>query len=275
MPAARPLILVFDSGLGGLTVFREIVKLMPGARYAYLADDAGFPYGRLADETVIARVCEVLGRAIDTMAPDCVVIACNTASTLVLPPLRATYRVPFVGTVPAVKPAARQSLTRRIAVLATPGTVSRDYTRDLVERFAKGCRVHLVGSAKLAGLAEDELSGKPVADADILAEIAPCFRSEDGAATDVVALACTHFPLLLDRLTRLAPWPVTWLDPAPAIARRAADLLGHPEATPAPMPPDFAAHAFFTSDKRPAPPLVEALTRFGLRVWRLAEASAS
>jgi glutamate racemase len=271
MPSVAPLILVFDSGLGGLTVFREIVKLIPAARYAYLADDAGFPYGPRADADVIERVCAVLGQAIDRLRPDCVVIACNTASTLVLPPLRARYTLPFVGTVPAVKPAARLSVTRRIAVLATPGTVSRDYTRDLVERFAKGCEVHLVGSARLAAFAESELAADPPADAEILAEIMPCFRQEGGAATDVVALACTHFPLLLDRLTRLAPWPVTWLDPAPAIARRVADLLGNP--APVSVAEGLAADAFFTSGRSPEPARLEALARFGLRVRQLAEAS--
>jgi glutamate racemase len=249
-PAAVPLILVFDSGIGGLTVFREIVKLRPDARYAYLADDAGFPYGDLADEAIIARVGEVLSAAIEAMRPDCVVIACNTASTLVLPHLRALHAVPFVGTVPAVKPAAALSQTRRIAVLATLGTVRRDYTHELVARFAKGCRVHLVGSGPLAALAE----------------------GGDGRdATDVVALACTHYPLLLDRLIRLAPWPVTWLDPAPAIARRVTQLIG--DAAAAQVQERREAAAFFTSGRTPPASLVEALARHGLRVKGREEAT--
>ncbi len=269
--AVRPVILVFDSGVGGLSMFREIVKLLPQARYAYLADDAGFPYGGLADRAIIARVNELISQAVERLAPDCVVIACNTASTLVLPFLRASHDVPFVGTVPAIKPAAALSRSKRIAVLATPGTVSRDYTRDLIARFAEGCEVDLVGSARLAGLAEDLLSGRQVPDAEILAEIAPCFRGEGRRATDVVVLACTHYPLLLERLTRLAPWPVQWLDPAPSIARRVAEVLGAPPGASqgAPDRRDF----FFTSGRPPSAPLAEALSRFGLRVkegWEMA-----
>ncbi|SEE01571.1 glutamate racemase [Rhizobiales bacterium GAS191] len=264
MGAANPLVLIFDSGIGGLTVFREIAKLRPDARYAYIADDARFPYGDLADEEMIARVCELVGTAIGRERPDCVVIACNTASTLVLPHLRAAYAMPFVGTVPAVKPAAALSRTQRISVLATPGTVRRDYTRELVASFAEGCRVELVGSAKLAALAEDELSGRPAPDAEILAEIAPCFRDDGGALTDVVVLGCTHYALLSARLTKLAPWPVTWLDPAPAIARRAAALLGNLPQPVAEARLDAAIA--FTSDRKPAAALVAALRSAGLEM---------
>jgi len=202
-------VLLFYSGLGGLTVFREIVKQRPDLHYLYLADDARFPYGALAGDEVIARVCEVVGAAIARVHPDCVVIACNTASTLVLPHLRAAHALPFVGTVPAIKPAAALSRTRRIAVLATPATVRRDYTHELIASFAARCRVDLVGSARLAALAEAEISGTPVTDAEILAEIAPCFRDDGGVATDVVVLACTHYSLLKVRFVKLAPWPVT------------------------------------------------------------------
>ena len=133
------------------------------------------------------------------------VIACNTASTLVLPHLRERFAIPFVGTVPAIKPAAQATRSRLITVLATPGTVARDYTRDLIETYAAGCRVNLVGSPRLAGFAEAELAGDPVADADLLAELAPCFVEDAGGRTDVVALACTHYPLLLPRLRRSRP----------------------------------------------------------------------
>jgi glutamate racemase len=113
-------------------------------------------------------------------------------------------------------------------VLATPGTVARDYTHDLVQTYADGCRVNLVGSCRLAGFAEAELAGFPVPDADIAAELEPCFVEDREGRTDVVALACTHYPLLLSRLERLAPWPVIWIDPAPAIARRVVQLIGPP-----------------------------------------------
>jgi len=226
MPAT-PTILVFDSGLGGLTVLREITKLRPDAHYVYVADDAFFPYGQHSEEAIIARVVPLIGEMIKAHAPDLVVIACNTASTLVLSHLRAAYSVPFVGTVPAIKPACAGSASKRVSVLGTRGTVQREYTKALIRDFAQNCAVTLVGSAHLAALAEAALGGAEVADADILAEIAPCFVADPdgGPRTDTVVLACTHYPLLLERLVRLAPWPVAWIDPAPAIARRVSTLL--------------------------------------------------
>ena len=255
-----PTILVFDSGLGGLTVFREVARLRPDARYVYAADDAAFPYGRLDEAALVARVCAVMERLIDVHAPDLVVIACNTASTLVLPALRARFSIPFVGTVPAIKPAAEQSRTRHVAVLATPGTVRRDYTQELIRSFAGDCRVTLVGSTRLAGLAEAHLRGEAVDDAAIAAEIAPCFPPDD-VRTDVVVLGCTHYPLLLDAFRRLAPWPVAWLDPAPAIARRVVQLIGGPLAG---HEGDEEAVAVFTRGDAIGPTLTRALRGFGL-----------
>jgi glutamate racemase len=228
MPA-RQTILVFDSGLGGLTVLREIVKARSDARYIYVADDAFFPYGHHSEEQIIARVVPLIGELIAAHAPDLILIACNTASTLVMSHLRAAYTVPFVGTVPAIKPACASSRSKRVSVLGTKGTVKREYTQALIRDFAQGCQVTLVGSADLASLAEAALNGGDVSDGAIMAEIAPCFVKDDGdnsVRTDTVVLACTHFPLLMERLVALAPWPVDWIDPAPAIARRVANLLG-------------------------------------------------
>jgi glutamate racemase len=201
-------------------------------------------------------------RLIAETSPDVVVIACNTASTLVLPPLRAAYpHLPFVGTVPAIKPAAVASKSRMISVLATPGTVARDYTRALARDFAAGCEVTLVGAAHLAGLAERRLRGEPVADADVAREIEPCFVDQGGRRTDQVVLACTHFPLLVSHFARLARWPVAFVDPAPAIARRVSSLVG------AGGPGDEASGpfpAFFTSGRPPSEALRKALRRLGL-----------
>jgi len=261
MTTRPPTILVFDSGLGGLTVFAEVVRARPDARFIYAADDAGFPYGRLSEETLVARVLAVMERLIVRHAPDLVVVACNTASTLVLGPLRQRFGIPFVGTVPAIKPAAQASRSKRITVLATPGTVARDYTRDLIETYAAGCQVTLVGARRLAALAEAQLAGAPPADADLLAELEPCFVADEGGRTDVVTLGCTHYPLLLERLRSLAPWPVTWLDPAPAIARRVVQLLGEPARSPA---DESEALAVFTGGSGLTPPLYEALAARGL-----------
>ena len=223
-----PTILVFDSGLGGLTVLREVVRARDDAHYLYVADDAFFPYGHHTEEEIIARVVPLIGHLIEAHHPDLVVVACNTASTLVMPYLRERYALPFVGTVPAIKPACAASKTKRVSVLGTKGTVKREYTKALIRDFAQGCEVTLVGSGELAALAETALSGGVVSDEAILAELAPCFvgSAEDKARrTDAIVLACTHYPLLLDRLNRLAPWPVDWIDPAPAIARRVTSLL--------------------------------------------------
>jgi glutamate racemase len=246
--SAPATILVFDSGLGGLTVLREIVGARPDAHYVYVADDAFFPYGHHGEDQIIARVVPLIGELIAAHGPDLVVIACNTASTLVMSQLRQQYAVPFVGTVPAIKPACARSTTKRVSVLGTKGTVTREYTRALIRDFAQGCDVTLVGSAELAALAEAALSGVEVDDRQILAELAPCFvgdGKDDPARTDTVVLACTHYPLLMDRLARLAPWPVEWIDPAPAIARRVADLLA-----PAGAEADHAgAEMIFTSNR--------------------------
>lgn len=230
MMPARSTILIFDSGLGGLTVLREIVRARPDAHYIYVADDVFFPYGHHSEDEIIGRVVPLMGDLIAAHAPDLVVIACNTMSVSVMGHLRAAYKVPFVGTVPAIKPACAVSKTKRVSVLGTKATVKREYTQALIRDHAQSCTVTLVGSADLASLAEEALRGKPIADDDILNEIAPCFvpaADSCGLRTDAIVLACTHFPLLLDRLVALAPWPVKWVDPAPAIARRVTDLLGH------------------------------------------------
>jgi glutamate racemase len=252
--AASEKILVFDSGLGGLTVYREIVVARPTADFVYAADDAAFPYGAIEEPALVARVVTLMSELIAAHRPDLVVVACNTASTIALPELRKTFAVAFVGTVPAIKPACAGSLTRQVSVLGTEATVKREYTRALIRDFAGNCAVTLVGSKKLAAYAEAELAGTPVEDAALSAEIAPCFV-DHGARTDTVVLACTHYPLITERLRRLAPWPVNFIDPAPAIARRVVDLLG-----PARAQGTGLARAVFTSGRLPA----AALRRFGI-----------
>ena len=271
MPIRRPTILVFDSGLGGLTVYAEVAKLCPGAAFVYAADDAGFPYGAWREPELVARIVTVVGGLIRRLRPDVVVIACNTASTLVLPNLRGAFpAVPFVGTVPAIKPAAAQSRSRLISVLATPGTVARDYTRALIDSFAGDCRVTLVGSTRLASLTEAAMAGAVVPDREIAAELTPCFVEEEGRRTDCIVLACTHYPLLLARFEELAPWPVTWIDPAPAIARRVDALLRERGFACAPTGDITEGAAVFTSG-RVAPPALRAT----LAHYRLAEPADS
>src|SRR5271156_3623667 len=141
--ATRESILVFDSGLGGLTVYREIAAARPHADFLYVADDAAFPYGALAEDALVARVLDLVGELIEEHQPNLIVIACNTASTIVLPALRKNFSLPFVGTVPAIKPACTSSTTRRVSVLGTEATVAREYTRALIRDYAKDCQVTL------------------------------------------------------------------------------------------------------------------------------------
>lgn len=245
-------ILVFDSGIGGLSVLKAIRQALPDRRLVYVADDAAFPYGDWEEGALGARIVALMGGLIEAYRPIAVVIACNTASTLVLPPLRERHRLPFVGTVPAIKPAAEQTRSGVVSVLATPGTMRRDYTRDLIQSFAGGCHVRLVGAPELARLAEAHVRDGVTDREAVGAQIAPCFVEVEGRRTDIVVLACTHYPFLADVMAELAPWPVRWLDPAPAIARRLVSVLGGKEPGRGP------GIAVFTS-ARPQPRALQSL----------------
>jgi glutamate racemase len=220
-----PRILLFDSGLGGLTVARAVRELLPDAHYLYGADMAAFPYGAWDEQLLVERIVAVMAKLIAAARPDVVVVACNTASTLALARLREAFALPFVGTVPAIKPAAEQTVSRIIGVLATPGTVNREYTQALIHTFAFHCQVVLHGAPRLAGLAEAKLRGVAPDLAAVQDEIRPVFRRRDGRRTDTVVLGCTHYPLLLAELEAASPWPVNFIDPAPAIARRVASVV--------------------------------------------------
>ena len=252
-------LLVFDSGVGGLSVAAEIRREHPHAEITYVADDAGFPYGEWEDAALTDRVVGLIAELIGRFRPDAVVIACNTASTLVLPPLRARFDIPFVGTVPAIKPAAERTRTGVVSVLGTYGTIRRDYTRGLIESFAQTCHVRLVGSGNLAPYAERHMRGEPVDDDGILTEIAPAFIEHDGRRTDMIVLACTHYPFLLPQFQRLAPWPVEWIDPAPAIARRVVAVSGEVAGARG------GGRAILTSGRSWAAALEPVLDRLGLR----------
>jgi glutamate racemase len=219
-------ILLFDSGMGGLTVASAVRAQLPDSDLIYAADNAAFPYGAWPEQALIKRIVHVLGVLIDHVRPDIVVIACNTASTIAMIPVRRAYALPFVGTVPAIKPAAAMTKSNVIGVLATPGTVARDYTHSLVHSYASHCKVLLHGAPHLAEIAEAKLQGHGPDRNRLLTEIAPVFQEHEGRRTDVVVLGCTHYPLLLEDIKAVAPWDVAYVDPAPAIARRVKDVLG-------------------------------------------------
>jgi glutamate racemase len=259
-----PHLMIFDSGLGGLTVLRALRQSIPEAGVTYIADDARFPYSALSDAELAGRLCDVLAGPAAQFQPDAIVIACNTASTTALPALRATFSQPIIGTVPAIKPAAMLSQSGLVSVLGTSATVARDYTRALIAEHGQGRTFNLVGSSRLASLTEMLMAGgTPDAEA-ISAEMAPCFVEEAGCRTDVVVLACTHYPLLMPQLEKLSPWPVTWLDPAPAIARRTANVLAEQGFA---VGVGFArgrGRAIFTSGRTPTPATEALLCSYGL-----------
>lgn len=215
-------VLVFDSGVGGLSVLDAITASGRALSLDYVADNAWLPYGLKSDADLRARVPQLLARVAKAWAPDAVVVACNTASTIVLPDVRAALSVPVVGVVPPIKPAAALTKTGVIGLLATPATVQRSYTDDLIAQFAAGKRVVRFGSADLVEAAECKLGGEPIAAGAIDGAVDALFAKD--AEVDVVALACTHFPLLLQELAAAAPRPCVWLDSGEAIARRVTNV---------------------------------------------------
>jgi glutamate racemase len=223
MADTRP-ILFFDSGIGGLSVVAPTLALLPQAPIVYAADSAAFPYGTKTEGEIAARVPALLGRLAERYRPRLIVIACNTASTIALPAVRAALDLPIVGTVPAIKPAAAMSDTRVIGVLGTEATVRQAYVDDLARRFAADCTVIRYGSARLVELAEAKLAGTPPPREVVAAELAGLFRQPGGGDIDVIVNACTHFPLLEDEMRAVAPAGMRFVDGGPGIARRVAHL---------------------------------------------------
>lgn len=223
-----PSVLVLDSGVGGLSIAGKIRELCAPVQIDYLADLAGFPYGIKSEQELLQRVVGLLERSLPVYQPQVVVIACNTASTLVLEELRRRFPVPFVGVVPAIKPAAQLSQTGVLAVLATKGTVNREYTHKLIQDFAQNKKVLLHGSAQLVLLAEQKLMGHAPDPKDLDHEVTSLKNVRE---LDTVVLACTHFPLLREELRKALPQVRFWVDSGEAIARRVQYWLHHLGAT--------------------------------------------
>ena len=223
-------ILLFDSGVGGLSVLAPVRAALPSASFVYVADNAGFPYGTKSEAEIAARVPALLGRLVERYRPGLVVIACNTASTIALGPVRAALDVPVVGTVPAIKPAAALSATRAIGVLGTAATVRQPYVDALATEFASDCLVLRHGSARLVEFAEAKLRGRATPTADYAAELHGLLGQPGGSDVDTVVLACTHFPLIAAELTAAAALtagahPLSFVAGGTGIARRVAYLL--------------------------------------------------
>jgi len=217
-------ILIFDSGAGGLSILREIRETLPGTPLHYLMDTGLFPYGSQSDEVLSQRIPELCCAAVERFQPAVLVLACNTASTLALPLLRAALTIPVVGVVPAIRVAAgdcRNSGQSAFGLLATPATVKRPYTDQLIADFASDLTVHRFGSPLLVNYAERYIRGENVAN-ELAAHLGP-WLTENSDVRDVV-LGCTHYPLLRPLLEQL--WPdYRWIDSGKAVARQTERVL--------------------------------------------------
>jgi glutamate racemase len=259
MTATRPL-LIFDSGVGGLSVLAPIRKLLPTAPIVYAADSEYYPYGTKTAEEIEERVPFMLGRLAERFDPELIVIACNTASTIALDPVRAALHVPIVGTVPAIKPAAALSKSRAIGVLGTEATIRQPYVDRLAAEFAADCAIVRHGSAELVDLAEAKLRGERTDAAAYGRILGDMLARPGGERVDVIVLACTHFPLVEDELRAAAPRPIAFVDGKEGIARRTAWLTRDhiwPDT-------ESAGIAVFTGGADKAAPYRQGLESFGL-----------
>lgn len=228
-------ILIFDSGVGGLSIAASVVDRLPDHELIFASDNASYPYGTKSEEELIPRVLNVTERLIQETQADILVVACNTASTVVLPALRERLSIDVVGVVPAIKPAAKLSVNKHIGVLATPATIGRQYTQELINIFAQGCEVDLLGSSELVDLAEQKIHQGCVSLSAIKQAINPWLAPDN--SMDTVVLACTHFPLLkaeLDQLFTEHHKNIYWVDSANGIAKRVEYLLVERESLQSP-----------------------------------------
>lgn len=257
-------ILLFDSGVGGLSVLAELRKVLPQAPVIYAADNAGLPYGTKTEAQIAARVSGLLGRMTERLRPRLVCIACNTASTIALASVREVLEVPIVGTVPAIKPAAALTTTGVIGLLGTEATIRQSYVDRLEAEFAQGKRLLRHGAPELVAAAEARLRGQAV-DPAVFGRAAEGLRAQPGGdAIDTVVLACTHFPLVRDDLARAFGPGVAFVHGAEGIARRIAALTdGQPFARAAPD------RALFTRDGPDVAALVPFLHRNGLETYEI------
>ena len=217
-------ILIFDSGVGGLTILAEVCKSLPQAPVIYAADFAGLPYGTKSEAEVAARVCGLLGRTAERYQPRLICIACNTASTIALGMVREVLEIPIVGTVPAIKPAALTTSSGTIGLLGTGATVRQPYVDRLEAEFASDKRLIRHAADALVPLAEAKLRGEGLPAGAVTQAVAGLRDHPDARNLDTLVLACTHFPLLADELRKVFGARVQLVDGAQGIARRIAHL---------------------------------------------------
>jgi len=250
-------VLIFDSGVGGLSVYEQIIKLNPSIKCNYLFDNAYFPYGELAHDKLVKRLIQLISDFIKLHPVDLIVIACNSASTVALEALRLHFSLPIVGVVPAIKPATQLTRNNVIGLLATPGTIEREYTNHLIEQFAADKTVLRIGSTSLVQLAEDKLVGKNVTKQSLQKILAP-WLLEQNKMPDTLVLGCTHFPLLKEEIAACFDKKICLVDSGEAIASRVKQLLKTQQNVD--LKVDNNNYAFYTRQFS-QPELLQALTK--------------
>ena len=211
---------VFDSGAGGLTILSALRKELPDEQYIYFGDTAHCPYGTRSDAEIVELTCRACQFLLE-QGVKLIVIGCNTASQAALTTLRATFSVPFIGVVPAVKPAARATKKGCIGVAATNQAAKAIYLRQLIDEFAGGIQVFAVGCPELVTLVEQGEFDAPGADEIVKVALEPILKE----GVDVIVLGCTHFPALRPIIERITDHHVQVIDSGAAIARRTHAVL--------------------------------------------------
>ncbi len=211
---------VFDSGLGGLSVFRHLITDLPNAQLIYVADSAYCPYGTRTFEQIQQRTKKIVDFLIETYSVSLVVVACNTATAAAIDFLRSTYTIPFVGIEPAIKPAALKTLSKVIGVLATEGTFNGRLFKQTTERYTNGIKTIIQPGYGLVELVEKGIVAGPEVENLLNQYISPMV--EQGA--DILVLGCTHYPFLSNTIGKLFP-NLILIDPAPAVSLRAKTIL--------------------------------------------------
>ena len=211
---------IFDSGVGGLSVFREIRRLLPDEKYIYFSDNAHCPYGEKTKDYIIERARHITEFLLGQGA-DIIVVACNTATAAAISTLRNEYPICFVGMEPAVKPAAALTKTGVVGVLATAGTLKADKYRDTKGRHAEDVMVvEHIGQGFVELVEKGNTSG-PEAESIVEKSVRPLVE----AGADTIVLGCTHYPFLADTIRKVAGTPVTLVDPAPAVAKHLMEVM--------------------------------------------------
>lgn len=211
---------IFDSGVGGLSVFREIVRILPEEKYIYWSDNAHCPYGEKSRDYIIDRARAVTSFLMEQGA-DIIVVACNTATAAAINTLREEFPVPFIGMEPAVKPAAQATRSGVVGVLATAGTLKATKYIDTRAKWAHDVKiVEHIGQGFVELVEKGNTSG-PEAESIVEKSVRPLVE----AGADTIVLGCTHYPFLADTIRKVAGTPVTLVDPAPAVAKHLMEVM--------------------------------------------------